>query len=81
MKIEVWYEAPDADVIELDEDQEEVWLKYSDLRVKAMGALRNREYEKYHELDREADLLFEELVESIFPQLAHDLPIEDINEW
>jgi hypothetical protein len=81
MKIEVWYEAPDADVIELNEEEEELWIKYSDLREKAMEAVRNREYDKYREIDGEADDLFEELSDLLYPKLTHNLPVEDITEW
>lgn len=86
MKIEIWYEAPDADVIDLNEEQTELFEKYTRLQDEATKCLRDAgdpdRWAKYREAESEAQEVYEKLMESIHSKLSHpDLNVEQITEW
>lgn len=86
MKIEIWYEAPDPDVIDLNEEQTELFEKYTRLQDEATEHLRNMSdpdrWAKYREAESEAQAKFDELMESIYFKLSYPgLNVEEITEW
>ena len=82
MKIEVYYEAPDADIIELNEDQEAAWLAYRSKLEEARAAQREKGWTAATPLYTEADTLYEDLIEELYFSLQYpEFEIEDIQEW
>ena len=82
MKIEVYYLEPDADVIELNEDQEAAWLAYQAKLEEARKAQKESGWTAATPLYAEADTLYEDLIEELYFSLQYpEFEIEDIQEW
>lgn len=82
MKVEIYYEAPDAQVLELTDEQAELWTIYSD------AVNRSRELQRTQGWTSETlaahakvDEAYENFEESIQFALDYDMPIDEITEW
>lgn len=67
MKVEIYFEAPDTQILELTDEQAELWTIYRD-------AVKRKAYAK-------AEEAYENFEESIQFDLDYDMPIDEIIEW
>lgn len=82
MKVEIYYEAPDAQILELTDEQAELWTIYSDAVERSRELQRsqgwtNETWEAYAKVDE----AYENFEESIQFALDYDMPIDEITEW
>ncbi len=81
MKVEVYFEQPDSDIIELNEEQEELWIEYSTSLEKAREISREQGWKAARFEYNRADNALDSLIGSLRYDLSYDLPVEDITEW
>lgn len=82
MKVEIYFEAPESQVLELNESQSELWIDYTSLLENARELQRSQGWtdetlEAYYKTDR----AYEKFEESIQFYLDYDIPIDEITEW
>lgn len=82
MRVEIYYKAPDSQILDLTDEQEMLWVEYANALDEA-NDLRGKEgwSRSVMNLFDKADVAYESFVESIQLALYHDLPIDEVTEW
>ncbi|HEY6020055.1 MAG TPA: hypothetical protein VIY48_09180 [Candidatus Paceibacterota bacterium] len=83
MKVEIYYEAPDTQVLELSEGQDELWIDYSSKLERAREIrVATGWSEEATKAYNEADRAYETFLDSINLDLEHpDLEVDEVIEW
>lgn len=81
MQVEVYYDAP-SEVIDLSEEEEELWIRYNEALDVARKARRTEGWRAATVHLSKADHLYEEFFDLISDRLSYqDVEVEDITEW
>lgn len=81
MRIEIFYEAP-SEVIDLNEEEEELWIRHIETKDLASEVRRTEGWGAAMAHFSRADRLYEEFVDLISYRLTYqDVDVEDITEW
>jgi hypothetical protein len=82
VKVEIYYEAPDSQVIELTDEQAELWTIYSDAvdRSREVLGLQGWGSDAWAKASEAVDVAYGNLERSIRPSMDPDVMIADIIE-
>lgn len=77
--VTVYYDAPDCQDIDLDDEQEELWDKYKELSDRARQVPWN-DPDKFSAI-RDVELAYEEFLDSIYDQIEYGDLVDAVESY
>lgn len=83
MRIRIQFEEPDAQILDLNDDQADLWRDYSDKleRVREVRGSLGWDHSETSDAYDKVDEAYDKFARSIGDYLEWDLPVGDIKEW